>query len=223
MRLPPLTSPAATTPSHRPSVTELGREQVALGYSNAFSALRRMVVGSSEPGGPAGKGALETSPERPPHALRSALRRFFASRRVPEADIDDLVQDVFLRIVRRGAVGEIENFEAYAIATANSVLADRARGRARRSADAHIEFSPEVHSADEIAPDRILAGRQALRATTRALLELPDRARRVFILRRLEGLSFNEIALRLGVSVSSAEKDMKRALQHVIAQAGDMP
>ena len=41
------------------------------------------------------------------------------------------------------------------------------------------------------------------------------------MLRRLEGMPFSEIAVRLGISVSSAEKDMHGAIRHVVARAGE--
>jgi RNA polymerase sigma factor (sigma-70 family) len=155
------------------------------------------------------------------NALRAALTRFFASRGIAAVEIDDLVQDVFLRVVRRGALDTLDNVEAYVFATAQSVLADRGRRRATRQVDAHVSFHPEIHGGEDLGPDRIAAGREQLSATTRALLELPERTRQVFILRRLEGMAFSEIAVRLGVSLSSAEKDMQRAIRHVVARAGE--
>ncbi|WP_353470105.1 RNA polymerase sigma factor [Sphingomonas faeni] len=155
------------------------------------------------------------------NALRSALTRFFSSRGIVPTEIDDLVQDVFLRVVRRGSLSALDNVEAYVFTTAQSVLTDRGRRRATRLVDKHVSFHPDVHGGEDLGPDRIAAGRQQLSATTRALMELPERARQVFILRRLEGMAFGEIALRLGISLSSAEKDMQQAVRHVVARAGE--
>jgi RNA polymerase sigma-70 factor (ECF subfamily) len=52
-------------------------------------------------------------------------------------------------------------------------------------------------------------------------MELPARTRDVFVLRRLEGLPYNEIAKRLGLSVSAVEKHMLRATRHLVARVGD--
>ena len=51
-----------------------------------------------------------------------------------------------------------------------------------------------------------------------ALQELPERARTIFVLNRFEELSAAEIARRLGVSVSTVEKDMMRAIAHLKAR-----
>ena len=198
---------------------------VALAGAYAHSALCRGAGFLHIEGAPDEAKANETAPtplEPRAATLRTALARFFSSRGVPVDDVDDLVQDVFLRVVRQIEPAAIDNVEAYAFTAATSVLADRYRRRGARHANAHVTFLPERHGGEEVGPDRILEGRQALRATTRALLELPERTRRCFVLRRLEGLSFSEIAVRLGISVSSAEKDMQRAIRHVVARAGDL-
>jgi len=52
------------------------------------------------------------------------------------------------------------------------------------------------------------------------LLELPERTRVVFVLRRLENLSYSEIGLRLGLSVSAVEKHMLRAVRHLATRMG---
>jgi len=48
-----------------------------------------------------------------------------------------------------------------------------------------------------------------------ALRELPTRVRAVFVLARFEELKAPEIASRLGVSISTVEKDMRRAVAHL--------
>ncbi|MDI1296884.1 MAG: sigma-70 family RNA polymerase sigma factor, partial [bacterium] len=73
----------------------------------------------------------------------------------------------------------------------------------------------------DIGPDRILAGREALKTALAALERLPERTRTIFVLRRLEGMRYLEIARRLGLSVSAVEKHMVRAVAH-LAATGDI-
>ena len=58
--------------------------------------------------------------------------------------------------------------------------------------------------------------RQQLARATAVLLELPERTRVIFVLRRLEGMRLNDIAKRLGISVSAVEKHMQRAITHIM-------
>ncbi|HWT52955.1 MAG TPA: sigma factor, partial [Caulobacter sp.] len=65
------------------------------------------------------------------------LRRFVASRIGRDADVDDIVQEVFVRFARRTPGEAIERLEAYLFQTANNLIRDRARRRqVRRDAAA---------------------------------------------------------------------------------------
>lgn len=153
--------------------------------------------------------------------LRGALARFF-QRHVRDSDeANDLVQDVFLRIVRRGDTADIEHLDGYIFQTASNVLRDRDRRRKARMADRHVPFDLDRHDSAELGPERALLGREGLRAAGVVLLELPEQTRRVFVLRRLEGLTYQEIGRRLGVSVSAVEKHMLRAVRHLAERMGD--
>jgi RNA polymerase sigma factor (sigma-70 family) len=154
-------------------------------------------------------------------ALRGALTRYFARHVSDQSEIDDLIQDVFLRIVKRGGSYRLDNFDGYVFETAASVLTDRFRRRKVRHADQHLSFDPDLHGGVDLGPESVLAGRNALRRTTMVLMDLPERTRTVFVLRRLEGQSYREISLRLVLSVSAAEKHMVRAVRHLLAKAGD--
>lgn len=153
-------------------------------------------------------------------ALRAPLIGYFRKRIRQQDDVHDLVQEVFLRLSNRGELSTIENLKGYAFQVAESVLTDRQRRRSVRHMDAHVELEPEHVSETELAPDRILAGRDALKAAIAALNQLPDRTRTIFVLRRLEGMRYIEIANRLGLSVSAVEKHMVRAVAH-LAAVGD--
>lgn len=154
-------------------------------------------------------------------SLRNALARYFQRRVRDTSEVDDLVQEVFLRIVRRGAAGELEKLEGYVFKTAASVLTDRERRRKVRQASRHVPFEPEIHAGETPGPERMLIGLETLEAVGVALLELSERTRRVFILRRIEGLSSPEIARRLGISPSGVEKHLLKAVRHILARTRD--
>lgn len=153
--------------------------------------------------------------------LRAPLTGYFRRRVRQQDDVSDLVQEVFVRLSTRGSFDNIENLRGYVFQVAASVLADRQRRRTVRHQDAHVEFDPERMGESEIGPDRILAGRQALKAALAAMDGMPERTRTIFVLRRLEGMRYLEIAERLGLSVSAVEKHMVRAVEH-LAALGDV-
>ena len=153
-------------------------------------------------------------------ALRDPLVGYFRRRVREQDDVHDLVQDVFVRLSARSGDREIENLRGYVFQVAASVLADRSRRRTVRDHDAHVELDPESADARDLGPDRIVAGREALQAALTVVAQMPERTRTVFVLRRLEGLSYRDIADRLGVSVSAVEKHMLRATERLSRLGG---
>jgi RNA polymerase sigma-70 factor (ECF subfamily) len=154
------------------------------------------------------------------HAYRPALRRFFEKRILEHADADDLVQEVFLRLSKRSELEAIENVQGYLFETAANVLRDRIRRRAVRQAGNHVEYDETAHIVEDFSPERVLVGKQMLADVVSAIQELPERTRTVFVLQRFEELSYGEIAKRLGISVSSVEKHMMKAIAHLAERRG---
>ncbi|WP_161989053.1 RNA polymerase sigma factor [Sphingomonas glacialis] len=151
-------------------------------------------------------------------ALRGPLIRYFARSVRDGSEIDDLIQEVSLRIVRRGQLEDFDRFAGYVFQTAESVLRDRHRRRVVRLADNHVPFDADEHVVPVSGADRALIARDELRQTSVSLAAMPDCTRMVFVLRRLERLPFAEIAIRLGISLSTAEKHMQRATRQLVAE-----
>ena len=150
---------------------------------------------------------------------RPALRRYFGKRADRHADVDDLVQDVLVRLAVRGDYDSIEQPEAYLMRTATNVWRDFLRKKRTHAEEAHEEYI-EGYLLEENGPARELEGRQSVDAVLAALGELPKRTRQVFVLCRVEGIRQKNVAKRLGVSVSAVEKHMIRAIAHLTSVLG---
>jgi RNA polymerase sigma factor (sigma-70 family) len=148
-------------------------------------------------------------------AFRGSLRRYFARRVRDDAEAEDLVQDVFERLAKRDEPIEGERVGGYIFETANSVFTDRLRRRRSRRTDVHEQFDDEVHGETVASPEQIILQRERVALATEALLELPERTRVIFALRRFEGMPYLSIAARLEISVSAVEKHMERAVRHL--------
>jgi len=146
--------------------------------------------------------------------LGGPLARYFGARVRGGADVEDLVQEVFLRLARRGEAEAIESLEGYVFVIANSVLTDAFRRDGRRipRGGASDQLAP---TPDHRSPERIYLAREEIALVERGLRELPEKTRFVFVLNRYEELTYAQIAGRLGVSVSAVEKHMMRALAHL--------
>ena len=152
-------------------------------------------------------------------SLAEPLAGFFRRRLGPggEGEVEDLVQEVFLRAADQLTLAEEEHARAYVFRVAASVWIDRHRRRQARRADRHVSFDPDRHDRPGFDLACQLDARETLRVATQALATLPERTRAIFILRRIEGLSVRDVAGRLGLSTSAIEKHMVRALEHLLA------
>lgn len=137
----------------------------------------------------------------------------FLSRRVASRELAaDLVQEFFVRLLaREGSVATIRHDRGFLYSSARH-LASEAR-RSPRWRDAAPPGCEILAVAEPIPPpEATLAGRQDIDLLAATIAMLPARCREVFVLHRFEDLSYDEVAARLGISVSSVEKHMMRAL-----------
>ena len=152
---------------------------------------------------------------REPNSIKTyipGLRRYF-SRRVAAEDIEDLIQEVFVRMQSHKGGPPIEHLGRYLFTVAASVLTDRARRRTVRHQADH-ESLQELHfPTEERTPERVLLGKEALEVVVDAIADLPARTRDVFVLHRFEEMSCATIASQLGLSVSAVEKHIMKALR----------
>jgi RNA polymerase sigma factor (sigma-70 family) len=140
------------------------------------------------------------------------LRRYF-SKRLPAAEVDDLVQEVFVRIQAHEGGSPIQHLDRYLFTTAASVLSDHLRRRAVRHEGAHHTLEEFHHPVEELTPERVLLDQEALQVVVTAIESLPARTRDVFVLHRFEQMTCTAIAEQLGMSVSAVEKHIMKALR----------
>lgn len=145
---------------------------------------------------------------------RAPLARYFRGRLGAAADVDDLVQEVFLRLAARRDGGDVEAVENYLFTVASSVMNDSFRRTGRRGG-AHALFDERLHGGEDFSPERVFIAQEQLAVVEIALHELPERTRVIFVLNRFEDMTYAQIARRLQVSVSAVEKHMSKALAHL--------
>jgi RNA polymerase sigma-70 factor (ECF subfamily) len=153
---------------------------------------------------------------------RAELLRFLTARTGDLAEAEDILQEVW---VRAGAQppASIEHWRAYLFRTANNLVIDRLRARRRREArerrwseDMHGPISGTEEVIDSADPvDLAIEAREEARRLASAIDGLPEGARRVFELHKIDGLSHAEVAAKLGISRSGVEKHMAVAMKHL--------
>jgi RNA polymerase sigma factor (sigma-70 family) len=144
------------------------------------------------------------------------LKRYF-QKRVSAAEADELVQDVFLAMHRRGAAAAVDNVQGYLFTIAAHLLSKR-----RQIATAALDEEAS-RIAESLSPERILISRQEVTRVIVAIKNLPPRTREAFVLHRFENMTYSAIARQLGISVSAVSKLVARALALITEEQGGSP
>ena len=147
---------------------------------------------------------------------RGRRLRSFLQRRVRNQDeIADLVQEVYLRLLRVPDSATVENPEGYIFAVARNLIKERAL-LARRFSQSIAHDAPEIEMdlALEPAFGAKIDAEVRVRRVRQVLEELSPKCRAAIVLHYRDGLSYAEIGLRLGISESMAKKYRSQALRH---------
>lgn len=140
------------------------------------------------------------------------LRRFLSSRVRNLADVPDIIQEVFLRMLRVPDYEAIRSPEAYLFTVALHVAQQHSM---RESA-----APPSVDATDRLAqlaaldsdPALQVHAEQCVEEFSRALERLSPKVRAVFVLHRQYGLTLEQVASELGISFAMAKKYLVKAL-----------
>lgn len=144
------------------------------------------------------------------------LRCFLAARlRHAVADIPDLAQEVFLRLLRVPSHETIRSPQAYLFTVAHHVLHQHKLRLSSSPESVDImDVAAELEAFVEDDPATHLETRQRLERLDHALQELSPKARAAFVMHRRYGYSLEEIGVRLGVSRAMVKKYLAKAVAH---------
>jgi RNA polymerase sigma factor (sigma-70 family) len=144
------------------------------------------------------------------HGLR--LRRYLAARLRNAADASDLVQEVFMRLMRVDRHESIRNPEAYVMTVAGHVLHQHTLRCAAAPEVSGVDVLLELQTAIESDPVAQVDAQRRLEELDRALEQLAPNVHATFVLHRRDGLTLDEIATQLGVSRSMVKKYLTTAI-----------
>ena len=147
-----------------------------------------------------------------------ALRLFLRGRSVPQDQVEDVVQELFARLMSVARLEEkmsdaTGSNRSYLLTMANNLLVNRQRKRKLRSAYAQREAGRE--QAEERTPERIVAAQLELEAMKAVIMDMPLNWRVAFILQRFRNMSYEEIALHMGVRVKQVDNYIVRAMRRI--------
>jgi RNA polymerase sigma-70 factor (ECF subfamily) len=146
-----------------------------------------------------------------------ALRRYLASRmRRHHADVPDLVQEVYLRLLRIPDHESIRNPQAYLYTIASHLLHQYALRQTvtAGATDNSADITAELEAPLDFDPAEQAQLEQRFEAVGRGLEQLSPRAYATLILYRCEGATLEQIGQRFGVTRTMAKKYLIKALAY---------
>ena len=148
------------------------------------------------------------------HSHESSLRSYLRGSFPAVRDIDDVVQESFLRVWKASATQRIQSAKAFLFTVARRLALDHVRqkhGPARESLRHPVDLAVIEAETDTIEE---VGRRERVELLAEAIVQLPPRCREVFLLYKIEGLSRKEAAARLGLAEKTVEVHTATAMRH---------
>lgn len=135
-------------------------------------------------------------------------------QRVGRQDSEDLYQDAFVKIIERSQGEDIPKLDNLLRRVVRCLTIDRSRRKAFRRTFTSDEAGD--NAVDAVAdPERHVMGAQRLKRVMAAIDAMPPKRREVFLLHRVDDLTYAQIARRMNVSVRIVEKHFALAMRQL--------
>lgn len=142
-------------------------------------------------------------------ALKSYLRHTFPTL----SDLDDVVQESYLRIWKARLARPIDSAKSFLFQVARHIVVDLARRRQVARTDSLGDLAVLPVMEDRPGVPELLAYAEKVDLLAEALTALPGRCREIMILRKFQHIPQREIATRLGISERTVESQVTRGMK----------
>lgn len=166
-----------------------------------------------------GSRARGAEPERPHSAVTAAflesstfLKKFLARfLRVPQ-DIEDVAQEAYLRAYTAERRELIEQPTAFLFRVAKNLALTRLSRKSQQITGYIEEACSNAETRLAAGSDEEIEAQQCLGLYCEAIASLPEKCRQVFLLRKVHGLTHQEIGEHMNLSISSVEKYLRQGI-----------
>lgn len=152
---------------------------------------------------------------------RRPLLHFLRSRTPTEQDAEDVLQESLVRLMRYRDSESPTGWKPLLYRIAANVAHDQRRAATSRHSGDHVALDELELAADDRSPEQRADCDQQLARLSEAIMALPPKCQRVYLLKRVYGFSRAQIAERCGISVKMVEKHITTAMALLKHKVGD--
>ena len=134
-----------------------------------------------------------------------------------KAQAEDIVQNAFIKISESNT--QIQNMRVYAFRVVHNLAIDLVR-KHKRHGEHNQQLAHEQTDTDERCPERDWTAKQLLTMVNNVIWGMPEKRRKLFIMHRVERLSYAEIGRQMGISESAVRKHVAKGLDDCIKAMG---
>jgi RNA polymerase sigma-70 factor (ECF subfamily) len=149
------------------------------------------------------------------HTHEGQLKAYLRGSFPTVHDVDDVVQESYLRVWKTRAAQPIRSARSFLFQVARRLAIDVLRRRRTSRIDAVCDLTALSVIVDGPDTADAVCQKEELRLLAEAIHALPARCREVMILRKIQGLSQKEIAVRLGITEGTVQIHVGRGLRHL--------
>jgi len=142
----------------------------------------------------------------------NSLKNYIKRRLDAPEDVDDVLQDVYLRLLKHPRLTELKFSLAYLKKITANLLIDRFRRHQLRKRDMHDLLDEAILWADSASPEKIVQTMEGIAVFNEIFENLSGNCRRAFVLSRFKGYTYDEIADEMGVSKGAVNKYISKVL-----------
>jgi RNA polymerase sigma factor (sigma-70 family) len=140
------------------------------------------------------------------------LKRYLARFLREQQDIEDVVQEAYLRAYNVEQKKTIDEPKAFLFQIAKNLALSELNRKARQVTDYIDDVDSSMVVGSSATTEQELEARQHIALFCEAVASLPERRRRVCLMRKVHGLPHKEISERLGITVSAVEKHLLKGM-----------
>ncbi|MBW2367824.1 MAG: RNA polymerase sigma factor [Deltaproteobacteria bacterium] len=142
------------------------------------------------------------------HRLRGYLARHMGSYQ----DVDDMAQEVYLRLIQQHRRKDQKPSYALVRTIASNLLKDRYRREYARRMQAHVSADDVNLASPDVSPEQIVLSKEVSEMLAKVFESLNKNSQRAFLLHRSKGYTYKEIASEMGISKAMVQKHISHVL-----------